>query len=177
MKNIFLFLSLTLLFSCQSFEKEKLAINELAISWDSLTASTNGFSEMLNSANAEFTEKIASVSIDSAGLAALPQEQQSNIAAAKNSFMEVGTELATLTDSFGELLEQYNAKSDQVMNLKELTQSESFGDSTLTEVIEIKDFVNDAGQNLGQLKVALESTKSKLASTYSDLSALLTSSI
>ena len=172
MKNIFLFL--VIFASCKSFEKETAAVNELASSWESLTANANGFSEMLNFANADYTEKIASVAIDSVAFNALSEEEQSNIITAKNNFMEVGADLSTLTNEFGKLMEDYNAKSDQVMILKELPATQSFTENTLSEVNEITDFVSEADEDLGQFKESLESLKGKLASTHSDLMSLMT---
>lgn len=175
MKNIFLFLTLTLLVSCKSFDKEITAINQLSANWDSLSLSTTAFSNMLNEANADYTQKIAAIEVDSAVFSQLPIEQQDKITAAKNNFMTVGTELAHLTDDFGGILNQVNDKSEMVMQLKESIGLNSFDENTISEAGDLNQFVTNTIEKINQFQESLTAVKTSVVSNHSDLSGLLAS--
>ncbi|MCB0685357.1 MAG: hypothetical protein KDC53_02495 [Saprospiraceae bacterium] len=176
MKNIFLFLSLTLLLaSCKSFDKEISAINNLTSKWDAVANMASAFSNSLNEANADFTQKIAGVEIDSSAFATLPTEQQDKILMAKENLMSVGNELTGLTDDFGLLLDEWNAKSDMVDKLKENVSAKTFDPGTLTEVEDLTSFVDNTNNQLGQFNERLETLKEGVTTNHADLSGLMAS--
>ena len=177
MKNIFLFSILTLLVSCKSFDKEISAINELSTNWDSLSQSTTSFSNMLNEANADYTQKIAGIEIDSAAFAQLPIEQQDKITSAKNNFMTVGAQLTHLTDDFGNILTAVNEKSEMVMQLKESIVSNSFSENTVSEANDLNQFVTSTISKINEFQETLTAVKTSVASNHSDLSGLLASAV
>ena len=175
MKNIFLFLSLTLLMSCKSFDKEITAINELVTNWDLTSEAATGFSTMLNEANADYTQKISSLSIDSMAFSKLPVEQQEKIMGAKNGLMGVGSQLSQLTNDFGGFLDQWTEKSSLVNTLKESISTQTFGATTLTDVADLSQFVGDSNGKLDQFKQTLETAKSGIMSNHSDLTGFIAS--
>ena len=175
MKNIFLFLSLTLLMSCKSFDKEITAINELVSNWDLTSEAATGFSTMLNDANADYSQKVSSLSIDSMTFSKLPVEQQDKITGSKNALMGVGNQLAQLTNDFGGFLDQWNTKSSMVNTLKESISTKTFSATTLTDVADLSQFVTDSNGKLDQFKQTLETIKSGIMSNHSDLTGFLAS--
>lgn len=175
MKNIFLFLSFALLMSCKSFDQEITAINELASNWDLTSEAATGFSNMLNDANADYSQKISSLSIDSTAFSKLPAEQQDKITGAKNGLMGVGNQLAQLTNDFGGFLDQWTEKSSLVNTLKESIGTKTFSATTLTDVADLSQFITDSNGKLDQFKQTLETVKSGIMSNHSDLTGLLAS--
>lgn len=173
MKNIFLFLTFTSLVACKSYDKEITAINDLSTKWDSISQVSTNFSNMLNEANADYTQKVASISIDSATFAEMPAEQQEKINASKSSLMHIGDGLSDLTDDFGSLLEQWNAKSSMVDEIKESTSTNNFDAETLANVSDLSQFAGDAGDKLTQFTQTLELLKEGVATSHADLNGLL----
>ena len=177
MKNIFLFLSLVLLVSCESSDKEISAVNELVSQWDTVSMAATDFSKMLNDANADYSQKIASTGIDSMSFSKLPVEQQDKITGAETSLKAAGAQLAQLTDNLGEVLDQWTAKSEMVNALKESLTTKQFSETTLSEVAELNQFVSDTKGKLDQFTQRLESAKSEVMQHHADLNRFLSATV
>lgn len=177
MKNIFLFLSLALLVSCESSDKEISAVNELVSQWDTVSMAATDFSKMLNDANADYTQKIASISIDSMSFSKLPVEQQDKINGAETSLKAAGAQLAQLTDDLGDVLDQWTSKSEMVKALKESLTTMQFSETTLSDVGDLNQFVSDTKGKLNQFTQRLESAKSEVMQHHADLNGFLSATI
>jgi SMC interacting uncharacterized protein involved in chromosome segregation len=173
MKNIFLFSSLALLLSCQSFDKEITAINDLVLLWDSTSMMATDLSNTLNEANADFTQKMASISIDSMALSKLPADQQGKISEAQNNLMGFGNQLSQVTNDVGNFFDAWNEESEIVNALEESLTTQQFSETTLTDAAELSQFATEAQVKLEELKQTVAAARSGVMQQHGDLSGLL----
>lgn len=173
MKHIFLFSSLALLLSCQSNDREITAINDLVLLWDSTSMMATDLSNTLNEANADFTQKMASISIDSMAFSKLPADQQGKISEAQKNLTGFGNQLSQVTNDVGNFFDAWNEKSEMVNALKESLTTQQFSETTLTDAAELSQFATEAQVRLEELKQAVTSARSGVMQHHGDLSGLL----
>jgi hypothetical protein len=88
-----------------------------------------------------------------------------------------GAQLAQLTDDFGEVLDQWTAKSEIVNVLKESLTTKQFSETTLSDVADLKQFVSDTKGKLNQFTQRLESAKSEVVQHHTDLNGFLSANV
>lgn len=172
MKKLTLLLLPMLLFACNSVEKHRASIEQVATLWNEATQAVTGFSENVNNTLSQANNRVSAIQIDAATLQAADEEVQTQWNTAQTGYASAMQAFGPIQTGLGELMATWGDKTSILTGLTEGLAAGKLDGDVASKVTELTTAANNAKEKLAEWQPAFDQAKSQLMAAVQQMSTL-----
>lgn len=166
MKKLTLLFFLPLLFTaCNSIEKYRAPIDEVAKMWSETTKEVTTFSDLINSTISQANNATSEMTPSPEQLKEAGEEVNDSFMGIKTEYMEALKAFTPIQNQLGDLMKNWGEKTSVLTGLTEGLAAGKLEGDIMSKVTDLKQTATDATESLSGMRDSFQGANSQLTST------------
>jgi len=173
MRRLILFLVAASLFSCDSVEQHRAAIETLATNWDNATNTVTALAGDIGTAKTDWVNQLASMAVSDEHKANMDEAVQTQLTELQATAETHTSAFDALTGEIGTFVEEWTTKGEAVTALKDGLASGSISPDLIAQIPALTEAVTAAGASVEGWTGKFTDVKTACAGIAQQMAALL----